>query len=99
MSTSRVRAIPEELYTVFINGHGEGFYTPLTGHNETARAHFRLVNQTLKCRGPRLVLFRDEPPALTWAQLPDEWLDGFGSTPCSRNAAITRAPNAESAPA
>ena len=72
MSTSRVRAIPEELYTVFINGHGEGFYTPLTGHNETARAHFRLVNQTLKCRGPRLVLFRDEPPALTWAQLPDE---------------------------
>ena len=81
VSTSRVRAIPEELYTVFINGHGEGFYTPLTGHNETARAHFRLVNQTLKCRGPRLVLFRDEPPALTWAQLPDEWLDGFGSTP------------------
>ena len=37
--------------------------------------HMRILNNTLKCRGPKLVCFRGEPPPnLPWEELPVGWL-------------------------
>ena len=34
----------------------------------------RILNNTLKCRGPKLVCFRGQPPNLPWEEVPVGWL-------------------------
>ena len=34
----------------------------------------RVVNNTLACTGPWLVLFKDSPPAIDWQELPSDWV-------------------------
>ena len=36
--------------------------------------HMRILNNTVKCRGPKLVCFRGQPPNLPWAEMPVGWL-------------------------
>ena len=36
--------------------------------------HMRIINNTLKCKGPKLVCFRQEPPDLPFGEMPLQWL-------------------------
>ena len=50
----------------------------------------RLVNNTMLCDGPWLVIFEGPPSPLEWADLPSNWLDGNGQTItfCSRKGTL-----------
>ena len=44
--------------------------------------HYRVVNNTLGCIGPRIVIFAgDPPPDLSFPPLPDAWVGADGYVP------------------
>ena len=78
---SRVRVLPDFLYDDFVNSNGGGVWTRLPACLEPAARSraaggepttFRLVNQTLKCEGPRLLVFRDDAKAHSLLCGPEE---------------------------
>jgi len=68
----RVRALESDTQS-FVNVGNQGPWTQPVGGGL-----FRLVNQTAKCRGARLVVFQRTPPddGTRWAPLPDAWVAG-----------------------
>ena len=66
IAAARVCALGLSLVERFTNKQGRSLWT----------RGFRLVNQTLKCSGPRLVIFQDTVPAelVGTVPLPAEWL-------------------------
>ena len=68
----RVRALESDTQS-FVNVGNQGPWTQPVGGGL-----FRLVNQTAKCRGARLVIFQRTPPddGTRWAPLPDAWVAG-----------------------
>ena len=39
----------------------------------------RLVNNTQHCTGPWLAIYEEEAPALSWAEMPEEYIDEAGT--------------------
>jgi len=86
---SRVRVLPDFLYDDFVNSNGGGVWTRLPACLEPAARSraaggepttFRLVNQTLKCEGPRLLVFRDDAPHIPGlTPPPSEWVTMQGT--------------------
>ena len=74
---ARVRALTDEMRVIYAsNSLSAGFWkwAPL----ELGGGEFRLVNNTITCEGPWLVIFRETPPSIAWAQMPPDWEeDGF----------------------
>ena len=76
----RIRALSSSQHEQFENVGGRGLWSESllldTGFS------FRLVNQTQKCTGPRLIILQTPPAsdALPWAQLPARWLTPGSST-------------------
>ena len=74
---SCIRALGPELEAVYANKQSSGFWTPYAGN---PRSDYRVINQTQRCPGPKLVLFRHEPPLspegrpVRWSSLPDGWV-------------------------
>eukprot|EP00908_Phaeocystis_cordata_P007138 Transcript_17785.p1 GENE.Transcript_17785~~Transcript_17785.p1 ORF type:complete len:548 (+),score=69.85 Transcript_17785:136-1779(+) len=68
----RLRALERDTQS-FVNTGNQGPWTQPEGGGL-----FRLVNQTAKCHGPRLVVFQRTPPddGTGWAPLPDAWVAG-----------------------
>eukprot|EP00325_Prymnesiales_sp_UTEX-LB-985_P026759 CAMPEP_0174721276 /NCGR_PEP_ID=MMETSP1094-20130205/35740_1 /TAXON_ID=156173 /ORGANISM="Chrysochromulina brevifilum, Strain UTEX LB 985" /LENGTH=690 /DNA_ID=CAMNT_0015921931 /DNA_START=48 /DNA_END=2120 /DNA_ORIENTATION=+ len=67
VAADRVRAVSSSPQKAFSNANGRSIWT-----NEA-----RLVNQTIKCVGPRLVIFRQHMPAEagpSFTLVPDQWL-------------------------
>ena len=50
----------------------QGFWKLLP--SALGEGYMRILNNTVKCRGPKLVCFRGQPPDLPWAEMPVEWL-------------------------
>ena len=74
----RVRVLPKALHEDFSNT-SEGLWSaPPAGYSQLP--HFRLVNQTVKCTGPRLLLFQKAPPPdngrIQWGKWPIAWGGG-----------------------
>ena len=75
VSASRTRALTETLKASFavINKTSSGFWK--TAPAELGSGEFRLLNQTLECKGPWLVVFRAPPPdGISWGELPADWI-------------------------
>ena len=72
-----VRALTLELKAVFPNPRMAGLWT--TGH--ACGIPYRLINQTLKCSGPALIIFKSDASALpyAWAPIPEEWITAGSS--------------------
>ena len=74
----RVRALLGSQHDLFQNGMGSGLWT----EDKESGMHFRLVNQTLKCSGPRIIILHRSstpPPAgMLWAELPSKWVGPGG---------------------
>jgi len=69
----RVRAIHPSQHAVFTNTPTSGVWTEM--NVDGSLVYFRLVNQTRKCSGDWLVIFRSSPADfLPWAPLPAESL-------------------------
>jgi len=76
---AQVRALPadwlhgserQELKALLSNGKNVGFWKTLPD----GEYRIRLVNNTLGCTGPQLVVFqRGAPPPLDWGEMPDRW--------------------------
>jgi len=91
----RVRALPQvlpaELERVLAHGnsHAGGFWKMYHG----GIGRFRIINNTLHCTGPVLVVFEHPPPESSrWLPVPKEWLDEAGQLPL-RVAKGTLVPN------
>lgn len=74
VDASRVRALPTELVEYYRHDRAAGFWkaaAPSVGGGQ-----FRLANHTTPCNPhpPKLVLYREKPPELQWAQMPPEWV-------------------------
>ena len=75
----RVWTLPDGCLCVdnLSNGHGAGLWTSMPAH---ASVGFRLINQSHKCKGPRMIVCNHElPPAASaaWAPLDDKYvIDG-----------------------
>jgi hypothetical protein len=74
---SRVRALTQVLQQHYAsNSLSAGFWK--SAPDELGGGEFRLINNTLACDGPPLVVYRETPPELPWGTLPDAWVsDGF----------------------
>ena len=73
--SDRVRALdPSEWQSITDKSRfGTGLWTPTCG----GKYQCRLANHTAKCSGPRLLIYRDPPPAAeraSWAPMPVGWL-------------------------
>ena len=69
----RVRALTEEMRALYMsNSLSAGVWkrAPVELGGE-----FRLVNNTITCDGPWLVIYREEPPDLEWEPLPTGWIE------------------------
>ena len=73
---TRLRALLPQQHAAFPNGMGAGLWTD---HDESG-IRFRLVNQTVKCSGPRVIILQSAPTVsgLLFASMPDRWVDGNG---------------------
>ena len=70
----RTRALTEELKAHCVsNSLSAGFWKRAPA--DLGGGEFRLVNNTITCNGPWLVIFREEPPDLPWQPIPPDWLD------------------------
>ena len=70
----RVRALTEEMRALYMsNSLSAGVWkrAPV----ELGGGEFRLVNNTITCDGPWLVIYREEPPDLEWEPLPTGWIE------------------------
>lgn len=63
---NRVRVLTEDFDAQGKSKHGAGMWTQLPSHPGVG---YRVINQTHKCRGPRLLVFDCEPPAAILASL------------------------------
>jgi hypothetical protein len=70
--SSHVRALTTELAHTFANSSTRSVWSRLR-HGEVS-VDFRVANQTQKCRGSAVAIFRTQPPDLEWAQMPPHWL-------------------------
>ena len=78
---ARVRALTPELgATLSVSTKmGAGFWKespPSMGGTGPNHARMRVINNTMTCNGPWLVLYEDSPPPLEWARTPEDWLSG-----------------------
>ena len=69
---SRIRPLSPELQIAFANSQSEGFWK--TGPSHLGGGMLRIVNNTAACIGPWLAIYRSEPPALAWGELPAKWV-------------------------
>ena len=68
---NRIRAIGPDQHNTFLNAPTLCVWSNKT-HAGTVMS-FRTINQTRKCQGPRLVIFKSPPPdTLEWAPFPDD---------------------------
>ena len=82
---SRVRILADVFHDDFVNSKSGGVWTHFPAHHAPKCTGdrpitFRLIQQTLKCAGPRLLIFRDDAPhiaALT--PLPSDWVTMQGT--------------------
>ena len=72
--STRVRAIPGHMRTAFSNSSGQGLWSTIRDF----QVAFRVINQTLSCHGPWLVVFRGTPvpPLTSWEIMPPGWDSG-----------------------
>ena len=74
--TSHIRALTPQLGAAFAVHHNQtaGFW------KEAPPTHgggmMRVVNNTMPCVGPWLVIYEQSPPELPWATLPADWVTG-----------------------
>ena len=76
VSASRVRAISEVQEELFHNARSMGVWSSMPGTLGTGR--FRIINNTVGCVRPSLILFDDIAPDLNWPALPAEWQSPLG---------------------
>ena len=73
---SRIRPLSPELQIAFANSQSEGFWK--TGPSHLGGGMLRIINNTAACVGPWLAIYRSEPPALQWGEIPAKWvMDGY----------------------
>ena len=60
----RVRALSAELAACFVNKRSEGFWN--SAPKSMGGGQYRILNNTAGSIGPRLALFRDQPPPFQW---------------------------------
>mmetsp|Transcript_60847 Transcript_60847/g.166789 ORF Transcript_60847/g.166789 Transcript_60847/m.166789 type:complete len:706 (+) Transcript_60847:52-2169(+) len=72
LPVSRIRALSPEIELEFTNKKSAGFWksAPI-GHT---KAEYRILNNTLDCVGPKLVVFRRTPPNKLWPAMPADWI-------------------------
>ena len=63
--TSRVCALTTELAARFVNRRSEGFWNHAPA--SMGGGQYRIINNTAGSIGPRLALFRDQPPPCDWS--------------------------------
>jgi hypothetical protein len=61
---AQVRALSNELAACFANKRSEGFWN--SAPKSMGGGQYRILNNTAGSIGPRLALFRDEPPPFQW---------------------------------
>ena len=92
ISTERIRAIFPEQHEMFTNQVSVGVWSSVIMKNGISVC-FRTVNQTSKCKGRRIVIFKTLPPDdIEWAPLPPQ------STLLFRSAMGTLVPQFDQAP-
>ena len=64
----RICALTAELAACFINKRSEGFWNHAPA--SMGGGQYRIINNTQGSLGPRLVLFREQPPPLDWSAAP-----------------------------
>ena len=73
VNASHVRALMPESHHLYVNTLSVGFWkraSPTIGGGDV-----RVVNNTITCDGPWLVIYREDPPDdLSWAPMPKEWV-------------------------
>ena len=69
--SSRIRALSPEQAKQATNKHSGGFWNQAP--QSLGGRLFRTINNTALCAGSWLAIFRDEPPALDFPDLPDHW--------------------------
>ena len=74
ISSRRVRAMANHHMSIFSNTRREGFW------NETDGLAYRVINQSSRCTGPPLVVFKEDAPVRDdWAEMPPGWLRDDGT--------------------
>ena len=63
--TSRVCVLSAELAASFVNKRSEGFWNHAPA--SMGGGQYRIINNTAGSIGPRLALFRDQPPPCDWS--------------------------------
>jgi len=61
---AQVRAASTELAACFVNKRSEGFWN--SAPKSMGGGQYRILNNTAGSIGPRLALFRDQPPPFQW---------------------------------
>ena len=71
VAASRVRALDDQRTPALDNAHSSGVWS-ITADNA-----FRVINNSSKCVGPKLVVFRDDVPDsdTSYSTVPSEWLE------------------------
>ena len=73
LPTDRVRALTTEMRTLYqANSLSAGFWK--RAPEELGGGDFRVVNNTMGCTGPAIVVFRCAPPDLAWEEMPAGWI-------------------------
>ena len=73
---AHVRGVSAELAACFINKRSEGFWN--NAPKSMGGGQYRILNNTAGSTGPRLALFRDEPPEFQWLPVPEHWITDDG---------------------
>ena len=73
---AQVRAASAELAACFVNKRSEGFWN--NAPKSMGGGQYRILNNTAGSIGPRLALFRDQPPEFQWLPVPDHWITDDG---------------------
>jgi hypothetical protein len=78
----RIRALDRVQHEQFENTGGRGLWSERRFQGMDPLC-FRLINQTQKCTGPRLIILQSAATSdhLPWAQMPPRWLPGVGLLP------------------
>merc|ERR1719473_1142839 len=63
----RVRAMAEHHQREFANKSSGGFW------NDPIGTPFRVINQTSRCVGPALIVFKGDAPVRDWLDMPEGW--------------------------